>query len=577
MQNNIQLLFLTIFLFFTLSIQISSGQILINEVMPNNSSNSSGDWVELYNMDNFGVQLNNWYVQDFAGNKKQIENFYFNPISYKIIYFSNRLDNGGDTIYLFNDQNISQDSFTYSSSIPDFSFFRCPDGSSNWTNGIPTPGYANNCSQQINQTNSTNQTNLTSGLPGISFLYPSEIYNNKTNFTLSLSFENFSTGNYDIKIDIKNNNTYINRFWTNSGWSSKNSWIDGFVLISENPHKVSTINIIDVEDYFSGNATTQVKLRNSTSTYLSEIKQILILNGSQTTQNSSNSTNPTTESFIEILDYAENADFGDKINVDFHIYKGDTAKYAAYIYVQNADEKKVSEKITVHAGNSSSSSKFKDYYFEEKVLLDCLNDSGKYELVIEGLDHIETRDIKLDKCANAEGDTSSLKTEYIIENPEVVRVGEKIITPVKIINNENFEKTFLIWSYVYNGPKCYSCIDNREENSQQITVIPFSQEIIYLENTLVSAAEGNYSLKIKILRDGLKTPKEFTYPIIVQNTPMNQQSADYEEKTTGSILNPIPISNNISKSKKSIFLEATPYLVATISMLFCIYLVLKKI
>lgn len=162
-------------------------------------------------------------------------------------------------------------------------------------------------------------------------------------------------------------------------------------------------------------------------------------NCSQTYQNNTNSTNetnttlPSPDSYIEILDYPDESIFGEEIDVDFHVYKGETGKYAVYTYVQNDDGDKVSEKITVHAGNSSSSSKFKDYYFEEKILLDCLDESREYELVIEGLDVSETRKIEIKKCKDFEIETasaSSSKTEYFIENAESIekiKIGEKQI------------------------------------------------------------------------------------------------------------------------------------------------------
>jgi len=303
-----------------------------------------------------------------------------------------------------------------------------------------------------------------------------------------------------------------------------------------------------------------------------------------TEENESNITIPPSDSYIEIMDYPEKADFGEEIDLEFHVYKGDTGKYAVYIYMQNDDGNKVSEKITVHAGTSSTSSKFQDYYFKEEILLKCLDESGDYELVIEGLDTIETREIEIEKCEDLEGEetqTSSSKTEYFVENIEdieKIKIGEKINILVKIVNNENFEKSFLVWSYIYNGPKCYSCIDNREENSQQISIGSFSEEIIYLENIVNSASVGEYNLKIKILKDGLKTPRELTYPVYLENSEETLINTEYGERITGNVIQPNNFySINEMKSKKSIFLEATPYLLSTLAMLFCVYLVVKKI
>lgn len=487
--SNVLIIFFILFILsisFIYSIELSSGDIFINEVMPHTNNSWKDEWVEIYNSGSEIINISGWKIGDKASNDT-IHSLIIYPESYALIVDTNTNLNGSygcdsfsitpesciefstigsglndynESIFLYDNEINLIDLFEYVEDIKSTgkSWNR---NQSNILACFPTPGFQNNCTQS--QTNSTNQTT-----------------------------------------------------------------------------------------------------------------------------NNTNSTNSSDESFIEILDYPENTQFGKTIKIDFHVYKGNTGKYAVYAYVENEDGDKVSNTAKVHAGNSSSSSKYKDYYFENvEIELKCLDEEEDYELVVFGLDVEDRKDISIDSCndeLSASTTTESVKIEYYVNNQETAEIGKTIFTLVNIVNNENKDYYFSVWTYVFRGSKCYSCIENREENTQEVFVQAKSESEIYLENIVENAEEGEYNLKIKILKQGLKTPKEFTFPIYLENSELEYskiQTIDVnsDNYVSGNIMNNFDEYGNYReiKSKKSEIMEMLPYAISTISLLFCVFLLLKKI
>ncbi len=117
-----------------------------------------------------------------------------------------------------------------------------------------------------------------------------------------------------------------------------------------------------------------------------------------------------TESIIQIKDSPDEAKFGDIIEIDLKAYRGDTSKYAVYIYVQDADENRVSDKKTIHVHDM-----YDTYRGTIKLALDCLNESGTYKIVAQGLDERDTMPIDLESCyRNEEIIDTTNKTDTII-------------------------------------------------------------------------------------------------------------------------------------------------------------------
>ncbi len=411
-----------------------SQAVIINEVLynPNDlqGGDTNGEWIELYNQNNETINLTGWILKD-KGSSNTTLNIAIKPFSFLIIAdnvpnFLEKwncscqiqkgnlgLSNSGDEIWLWNLISL-EDYLNYSDIAEEResiqlinNFFIAKE---------PTPCLSNY--QEQNQSNETYK-------PLISVDFPAEVYNNKTNFTINLNLINFTYGFYDLKIDIKNNTKYLNRFWTIDGWSDKNSWIENFTYTNNSNLSIEIISIIDSDDFFIGNATVQIKIRNSTTTFESNLSNVTILNGTIGENNNSHETNNQTneendpDSSIRIKDSPDKAKFGSTIEIEAKIYKGDTGKYAIYSYVQDENEKLVSDKIAYHVRT-----KFKEYVPTFEITLDCLNKSGNYEIIVEGLGEKDSEKIYLMSCYETSNIISSSITSpasnqaQAEENPE---------------------------------------------------------------------------------------------------------------------------------------------------------------
>jgi hypothetical protein len=160
---------------------------------------------------------------------------------------------------------------------------------------------------------------------------------------------------------------------------------------------------------------------------------------------------------------------------------------------------------------------------------------------------------------------------------------EKFSVEVLIINNKE-DKNFELWSYVYSGSQFYSVFD-REYNKINITLSKKSSEIFLLKNelNLSKIQEGNeYKLKIKILRQNLKTPAEFTYNLSSENfsfqtnteTPENLNELNDESKEINNEKTAEPEEKFESKSYK--INKNTVYIFAGLMALLSIYLLINR-
>lgn len=160
--------------------------IVLNEILPNpegsdSASGLDGEWVELYNNGDASVDVTNWYIKDAStsGNKQTISasttyggqtvlGVQGSGTEWLVLFMGGSiLDNGGDTVTLYdsNDNEIDSHEFDASSNDGDNdsyntpegtninneshagtegkSFARIPDGTGDWVDPIPTPGDPN--------------------------------------------------------------------------------------------------------------------------------------------------------------------------------------------------------------------------------------------------------------------------------------------------------------------------------------------------------------------------------------------------------------------------------------------------
>ncbi len=146
-----------------LNINPGYSQLLINEILSSNITVSRdpqfynyGDWIEIYNAGSSSVNLYNYRVTDDINypDKYIIDySIYIGAHSYKIIWADQEdynlhtnfsLDSDGEFIALVSPGGTIVDSITYKKQIPDVSYGRYPDGSSNWVYfGEPTQESSN--------------------------------------------------------------------------------------------------------------------------------------------------------------------------------------------------------------------------------------------------------------------------------------------------------------------------------------------------------------------------------------------------------------------------------------------------
>lgn len=141
--------------------------IVLNEFLPNpdgyqygfdfgkdNSHMPQGEWVELYNNGDIDVNLTGWYLADKTpgnGNETPINTDHIlvsSPIipahGWLVVYMNKQTyNNKGDTVRLFDPNNILIDSYSYEDAPTNKSYARIPDGIGEWVDPIPTPGEPN--------------------------------------------------------------------------------------------------------------------------------------------------------------------------------------------------------------------------------------------------------------------------------------------------------------------------------------------------------------------------------------------------------------------------------------------------
>ncbi|MFZ5438087.1 MAG: lamin tail domain-containing protein [Patescibacteria group bacterium] len=142
-------LFCCLIIFLKIFTQPSFAQITISEVYPNPKSEEL-EWVELFNQSNQDINLENWQLWDQLSKPSLIHQFTTEKImasSYLIIELKNVLNNSGDSVIIYNDQQQIQDSLTYDNSAKGLSWSKnfpnleitMTEPSPNKPNLFPTP------------------------------------------------------------------------------------------------------------------------------------------------------------------------------------------------------------------------------------------------------------------------------------------------------------------------------------------------------------------------------------------------------------------------------------------------------
>jgi hypothetical protein len=139
------------FLFFQPSV-FADANVVVNEFYALGSGDDP-DWIELYNRSDSSVNLEGWIIRDETDSNKIALTGYICPKGHRKFDFSNRLNNSGDKIRLFDSESSTTpiDELVYfSNTIPTHpqnqSTSRNPDGDPTWVlMTSPTPTNDNSC------------------------------------------------------------------------------------------------------------------------------------------------------------------------------------------------------------------------------------------------------------------------------------------------------------------------------------------------------------------------------------------------------------------------------------------------
>jgi len=392
-------IFIILAIFILIILSPLTHAVVINEILPDPKSDWNGngqnetytdEWIELYN-ERETKNLTGWKIGD------KVNNYTLNHIVCSgcfIVLFGSetslQLNNNDETIYLYDNNSALVDSYSYSSSSDDLSFGRCPDGNSSWLSELnPTLGTVNNCSQQQQEKE-------------ISLDYPSQVECEEEFYT-EIEASNFEDGNYDVKIDILNEDEErIGKVWNEEEkkWQSTNNYIISALEIENGQGDVKLK--FKVEN-FEGEVILRPKIRETGSSAYDQFDD----------ESFSVECNIQEESEIKILDWPEQAKFGDEIEVEIEVYRGDTAKYAVYVYVQDSEKTKVSDKVSLHFDE-----KFQTSTESVILVLKCENEEGIYEIVAEGFDTEDKKDIIINACKSESETKEEIITATKVENKE---------------------------------------------------------------------------------------------------------------------------------------------------------------
>lgn len=124
---------------------VTFAQIKINEVHPYPSAGL--DWIEIINFSPEPVDLNGWFIKDVLSSSTTIHTFsdtLLQPLELLVIEVSNKLNNSGDGVTLYDRDQTPIDSMDFSQSVSAMSWARELDGIGNFISTAPSRAEYNN-------------------------------------------------------------------------------------------------------------------------------------------------------------------------------------------------------------------------------------------------------------------------------------------------------------------------------------------------------------------------------------------------------------------------------------------------
>jgi len=241
----------------------------------------------------------------------------------------------------------------------------------------------------------------------------------------------------------------------------------------------------------------------------------------------------TKDSSIEIIKITpEKASFGESLNAEIEIYKGDTGKYSVSLWAEK-NGKVISEKTKIHLKEKDTRYKLTMPIFVEPNCDGEIKD-GDAQLLVEGLGILGEKRFVLEgineKLCPEENENTGLEKSknsfQIIGLPADINPGEVLRINFEVKNDE--DEKFESWGYLYRGSKCYSCAEGeRDENRIFFSV---DKDEVKSVKIIVKAdqglAPGEYNLMVKYKKEGQKTEHSISQKIIVGESAEKAKAAD---------------------------------------------------
>jgi hypothetical protein len=526
-----------------LTSQVCAG-LIINEIMAAPVSDESlNEWIELYNNRDQEINVSDFKIGD-EEDTDILEGGLFDgggtiipPYGYALVTdeatrvynnfkcsgdairlyvddssIGNGLKNSGESIFLYDKEDQLLDNVTYGESVTGLSFALF-NGS--WGQANSTPGYINNGS----------------------IIYPTKTTGCDWQIGILLDKTVFES---DEEFEWKMLATKISGNSTTLTGRARIEDMFGTVIKEYKP--------------WTNESATYKKTSSAYSPNLEKAKSYLITAYLQTGCDDKNPENNMAQelvtlqgvplennSRIEIEDVYDLgtddiAKFGQTIRVRLGIYKGDTQKNTVTAKIES-DEDKVSKDSKANVYD-----KFKETIITLPIQIkpNCNYDyeDGVYNIVVEGLDQRQERQIEIEDITDSlcetkivEKSTKSSDFYFELEDwPLEIEDNKEFEIQAKIYNNDDTAHEIDIWSYVYRGSKSYS--GEREANLKHLAIKSESEREITLRNIVQEAEPGDYNLMVKLIKDEQTTEKKISKTIKVIQPVIAEGFQTSEEKIT---------------------------------------------
>lgn len=222
--------------------------------------------------------------------------------------------------------------------------------------------------------------------------------------------------------------------------------------------------------------------------------------------------------------------YGEAVDVTAEIYRNSTSKYSIDVWIRNSNGTKVSEVSTVHASSRLATYRLK-FPVQLKPNCDGAFANGAHTVVLDGMDKNATAAVNISgvsgsACKIVAGSAASSGSSStggastassaskpvpyeMISYPDYLHVGQTFSVRVKIMNNDNSERNFSVYSYVYkdNEPVSLGLGDGAwsgawDANKKAIRLAPNGSSVITLESMIENTTQlGKYRLNVRVRSD----------------------------------------------------------------------------